>query len=108
VGYRKIKLDAKCSPSPSVSNPSLLDGGVRVEHGLAAYFVHAGVKMATDIREHGTLQVFVLEINGSPLVFGPAVGYFISECIGIVKAPRRKLIKSRIGVRRSLLVRRKF
>jgi len=64
--------------------------------------------MAADIREHGTLQVFVLEMNGSPLVFRSAVAYFVSECIGIVKAPSRKLIKRRIRVRSSLLVRRDF
>ena len=108
MGDGKIELDAKGSPRPAITDPSFLNGGIRVEHGLAADFVDAGVKMAADIRQHGTFQVLVFEINGEPRVLRPGVGDFVSESIGIVEAASRELVERRIGIWRSLFVGREI
>ena len=108
VGNRKIELNAKGRPRTSITDSSFPDRRIRVEHRLPADFVDAGVKMAAHIRKHGTFQVLIFEIDGTPLVFRARVGDFVSKSIGIVEAASRELIKRRIRVRRSLLVGREL
>ena len=102
---RKVELDTKGSPRSPISNPRFFDGRIGIKHRLAADFVDAGVEMAANIRQHGTFQVLVLEINGTPRVFRPGVGDFIPQRIWIVEAAGRELIERRIGIRRPFLIR---
>ena len=108
MGNGEIKFDSEGSPRPPITNPGFLDGWVRVEHGLPVDLVNAGVNMPAYVRQHGTFQVLIFEVDSAPLMFGRRVGYFVSQRIGIVEAPSRELIKRWIRVRRSLLVRRKI
>ena len=108
MGNGEIKFDSEGSPRPPITNPGFLDGWVRVEHGLPVDLVNAGVNMPAYVRQHGTFQVLIFEVDSAPLMFGRRVGYFVSQRVGIVEAPSRELIKRWIRVRRSLLVRRKI
>src|SRR6266849_596733 len=107
MGNGKIKLDSKSSPRSPIANPSLFEGWVCVKHGLTVDFVDAGINVPAHIRQDGTFQVLIFEVDSAPLMFHRRVGYFVSQGVGIVEAADRELIKRWIGVRRSFPVRRK-
>jgi len=104
VGNREIKLDSERSPSAAIRDVGLFDGRVLVKHGLAADLVGAAVEVASNVRQHGALQIFIFKEQSAPGMIDPAVRQIIAERIRIVEAGVCILIKGRVGIRRAFLI----
>ena len=71
---------------------------------MAREFVRAGVKVATDVREYGTLQIFIFQINSAPVVINAPAGKVFTQGIGIIETVAAELVEGRIGVWRAFFV----
>src|SRR5260370_3074361 len=59
---------------------------------------------SANIRQHGTLQIFIFQVDGPPFMVDAAVGKVIAQGIWIVEAIRGELIEWRVRIGRSLLL----
>ncbi len=104
MGNRKVELDAESRPSPTIAHNRLLDGGVGVEHRLPRDFVNTGVKVPANVRQHGAFQVFIFQINGTPVVIHAAARQIFPQDIRIVELVVRELVEGRIRVGHPLFI----
>ena len=73
MGNREIEFDAEGRPRAAVRYVGFLDGRIFIKHRLAADFVDASVDVASQIGQHGALQVFIFQKDGAPGVIGAAI-----------------------------------
>ena len=99
---RKIELNSEGRPRSSIANLSFFDGGIRVEHRLAADLVDTGIQVTPDVRKHGALQIFVFKKYCAPGVVLFLPGKVLTQCVGIAE------LSCRIGVERRVRVRFPF
>src|SRR5205085_3786722 len=98
VRNREVEFDAERRPSPAVPDLRLLDGRVRVEHGLAADLIDAGVDVAADVRQDRALEVFVFEEKRAPGDFLALVGQTVPDGIGVIEFGRGENVERGIRV----------
>src|SRR6266849_839941 len=84
MGYR-LRLSSQRRPHAAVRNPGKLNAGMGVEHREAVDLVYAGVEVASEVRQHGALQIFIFEIERSPLSRTASVHEVMTQGVGIIE-----------------------
>jgi hypothetical protein len=100
----EVVLDAKGSPGSTMTDLGFLDGGIFIEHRLAAELVDTGVDVSSQVWEDRALQVLVFEDDGSPGVVGFCAGQTGPKSVGIVELGGRIHIEGRIRIGLPFLV----
>jgi len=94
----KLNSMPNAAHAPRYPMFAFFDGWIRVEHRLAAELVDASVEMPADIRQYGALQVFVLQVDGPPVVRRATIGQVLAQRVRIVEAGGGELVERRIAV----------
>ena len=104
VRNRKIKLNSQRRPHAAICNARKLDSWIRIKHRCAIDLVSAGVEMASKIGQHAALEVFIFQIERSPLSRDAPVHQTVTQGVGIIEERASvKKIEWWIRVRKSFV-----